>query len=107
VCTQKRLGCVLIIIREMEIKLACQTCNNSIADLFEFCFNIFEFEDFDDVDSNIRVIFCKTLNKISDCINTRNFVKYWNIQNPPKINDDLNIQHFIEEYIIYLKPLTV
>jgi len=90
---------------KMKVKLACQTFSNSVADAFEFCSKVLKLVDFDNVDSTI--IFCKTLNNIFDFLNTRNFLSKGTYKKPLKINDELNIKHFIEESINYLKGLTV
>jgi hypothetical protein len=88
----------------MKVKLACQTFSNSVTDAFEFCSKVLKIVDFDNVDSTI--IFYMTLNNIFDFLNTRNFLSKGTYKKPLKINDELNIKHFIEESINYLKGLT-
>ncbi len=54
----------------MKVNLAAQTLSSSVADVIEFLDNVMELPDFKN--SQGTVIFCKTIDRLFDMLNSRN-----------------------------------
>jgi len=86
----------------MKVSLAAQTFSASVADALTFCEGK-KYPDFEN--SGPTIEFCKYMNNIFDFLNTRNFLGKVKHKRPVYIEQENEINEFINDAIKYIESL--